>query len=79
MPKDPTTQYQIFNDRFVLTLDFGAKPSYHDIGKICCLIEEEFHLQKHNLKTIWSDTFVIDTKKEKVDLVFVNCYREMIR
>ena len=63
-----------------MTFDFGAKPSYHNIGIICCLVEEEFHLGKHNMKTIgWSEIFAVEIKKEEVHLLFANYYRKIFR
>ena len=50
-PKNPTVEYQITNDRFVLTFDFGTKPSYYGIGIICRLVEEEVHLRKSYMET----------------------------
>ena len=68
--KNLTVEYQIFNNRFLLTFGFGDRPSYHDIGIICRLVEEEIHLLKHHMKTIgWSEKFAVDMKKESLTYV----------
>ena len=77
-PKNPTVEYQITNDRFVLTFDFGAKPSYHNIGIICRLVEEEFYLRKSYMETKGrSENFAVNVKKEEVRLLFSNYYKEI--
>ena len=64
---DNLVEYQISNNCFVLTFDFGAKPSYHDIGIVCGLGEEEFHLRKSYMKTKgWSENFAVKVKREEV-------------
>ena len=56
------------DNRLVLIFVFNTKPSYHDIEIFCLLVEEEFHLCKHNMKTIqWSEKFAVDIKKEEVN------------
>ena len=78
-PKNPTVEYQISNNRFVLTFDFGAKPSHHGIGIICRLVEEEFHLFKSYMKTKdWSENFAINVKEEEICLLFSNYYKEIL-
>ena len=75
-PKNPTAEYQISNNCFVLTFDFGTKPSYHDIGIVCGLGEEEFHLRKSYMKTKgWSENFAVNIKREEVHLLFSNYYK----
>ena len=55
-----------------MTFVFDAKLANHYIGIICCLIEEEFHLQKYNMKRIGKyEKFAIDIKKEEVHLLFL--------
>ena len=57
--KNTIVEYQISNNRFVLSFVFGEKPSYHDTGIISRLVEEEFHLRKHNMKTVdWSENLL---------------------
>ena len=64
---DNLVEYQISNNCFVLTFDFGTKPSYHDIGIVCGLGEEEFHLRKSYMKTKgWSENFAVKVKREEV-------------
>lgn len=76
--KNPTVEYQISNNCLIFV--FGAKPSYHDIGIIWFLVEEEFNFGKQNMKTIgWSEKFGIDIKNEEFDLLFANYYREIFR
>ena len=65
------------NSRLIWYFVFGAKPSHHDANVIYRLTEEEFHLLKHSMKTLgWSEDFIVDIKKEEVDLVFANYDRE---
>ena len=76
--KHPAVGYQVSHNCLVLTFVFDAKPANHDTGIICRLIEEEFHLCKHNLKRIrWSEKFAVDIKMEEVRLLFYNYYREI--
>ena len=78
--KHPTVGYQVSHNRLVLTFVFDAKPANHDIGITCRLIEEEFHLRKHNRKRIgWSEKFAVDIKMEQVRLLFYNYYKEIFR
>ena len=78
--KNPAIGYQVSQNRLVLTFVFDAKPANHDIGIICRLIEEEFHLHKHNIKrTEWSEKFAVDIKKEQVRLFFYNYHGEIFR
>ena len=73
---DNLVEYQISNNCFVLTFDFGTKPSYHDIGIVCGLGEEEFHLRKSYMKTKgWSENFAVNIKREEVHLLFSNYYK----
>ena len=65
------------NSRLILLFVFGAKPSHHDANVICRLTAEEFRLRKQNMKTLsWSKDFIVDIKKEELDLVFANYNRE---
>ena len=67
-----TVGYQVSHNRLVLTFVFDETPANHGIGIICRLIEEEFHLRKHNMKTIvWSKNLCCRHKKGRGLLTFL--------
>ena len=66
--KNPTVGSR---NRLILTFVFDVKPANDDIGIIIFrLIEEEFHLQKYNMKRIGC------SEKFAVKILMYSCYAE---
>ena len=75
--KNARVEYQMSNNRLVLSFVLDIKPSCHDVNVNCRLMEEKFHLCKHRIKIVgWSKDFAVDVKRNKVDLLFANCNRK---
>ena len=50
--KNSKVEYQISNVWLILSVMFEVTQSKHVIDIVCRLIEEEFHLRKHNLNIL---------------------------
>ena len=75
--KNPSFEYHIAGNLPVLIFNIETKGSNHDIGIICRLVEEEFHLHKSYMKANgWSEYFAVNVKMKEVHSHFSNYYKK---